>query len=119
MSNEKTLGYVLLSIGIVIIVFSAINVFQVFTKQIQPIQLFAFPAIGLDASTLLGGEAGQLARGNKMEILPASVLNESSNIFAHMFLMGFFATIGHKIASLGIMLVRTIEVKVRGNEKTN
>lgn len=108
--NEKVLGYILLITGIAVIFFAGFNVYMVFTKQMLPIQLFSFPSVGLDAAALLDAKAPP--GGPKVEILPANVLNETSNIFAHMFLMGFMATLGHKIASLGTQLVRPIVVKV-------
>lgn len=110
------IGYALLAIGIAVIVFAAINVYMVFTKQIPPIQLFSFPAVGLDAGALMDTKP-PAGSSPKLEILPANVLNDSSNIFAHLFLMGFIVSIGYKISSLGVMLLRTIEVKV--NEKTH
>lgn len=111
--NEKLLGYILLIFGIAVIFFAGFNVYMVFTKQMPPIQLFSFPSVGLDASALMDTKPAA-GTAPKLEILPANVLNDTSNIFAHMFLMGFIATLGHKIASIGAQLVRTIEVQVRG-----
>ena len=99
--SEKIIGYTLLVCGIAIILFTAFNVYFVFTKQAQPIQLFNFPAVSLD---LIPG-------AKPTEILPADVLNQSSNIFAHLLLMGFMASIGQKLATLGVQLVRPIVVK--------
>lgn len=116
--NEKPLGYLLLTIGIIIIILAALNVYQVFTKQMQPIDLFSFPGISLDLAGAVGGETGAalLPGSLKTEIIPAQMLNLTSNIAAHFFLMGFVVSVGYRIASLGVSLVRTIEVKVRGKE---
>lgn len=115
--SEKIIGYTLLSSGIAIILFSAFNVVFVFTKQAQPVQLFNFPAITFDMSqSLTAGLPPQLAQAVKTsskptELISAEMLNQTSNIFAHLLLMGFLAGIGQKLASLGVQLVRPIVVK--------
>jgi hypothetical protein len=53
-------------------------------------------------------------KSQKMEIISAEMINTPLNFYAHLFFMGFLATIGYKIASLGVMLVRPLIVKVRG-----
>ena len=99
--SEKIVGYSLLICGIAIILFSAFNVVFVFTKQAQPIQLFNFPPVALS-----------VVPGTKpTELVSADLINQSSNIFAHLMLMGFIASVGEKLASLGVQLVRPIVVK--------
>ncbi|KKQ75871.1 MAG: hypothetical protein US96_C0003G0029 [Candidatus Woesebacteria bacterium GW2011_GWB1_38_5b] len=110
--SEKLVGYCLLAVGLVIIILAAFNVYQVFNALTKPVQLFSFPAVSLDLSSLGGGLP--ISAEAKAELLPATVLNQSANIAAHLFLMGFVVSVGYKIASLGVQLVRTIEVKVRG-----
>ncbi len=123
--TSKRIGYILLFLGILIIGYSAFDVYQVFTKQKQPIQLFSLEGIFIDPSTFapqIEVPAGmesivrQPARGGQIEILPADLLNLTSNLFAHILLMGFIGSVGSKIATLGTALVRTIEVKVRTHE---
>lgn len=106
--SEKIIGYTLLVSGIAIIIFTAFNVYFVFTRQAQPVQLFNFPSISLDMSQSLGVA---LPKSKPTELISADMLNQTSNIFAHLFLMGFFATIGEKLASLGVQLVRPIVIK--------
>lgn len=110
--SEKLVGYILLAIGLAIIAGAAFNVYQVFNNLSKPVELFSFPGVALDLSSLVPGLPAN--SNTKAEILPASVLNQSANVAAHLFLMGFVVSIGYKIASLGVSLVRTIEVKVRG-----
>jgi len=110
--TEKAVGYVLLAIGILIILIAAFNVIMVFTGRAEAIQLFQFEGIGISASELLGG--GELPVGNQqIELVSADLLNNTANVFAHLFLMGFISTVGYKIASLGTMMVRPIIVKVK------
>lgn len=122
--TEKITGYILLAAGVMSIIFAALSVYSVFTKKSKPVQLFNFEGISLDVSQLAGQLPQELPDNlppnvslPKAELIPASVLNESSNIFAHVFLMGFIASAGQKIASLGTQLVRPINVKLRTKEE--
>lgn len=120
--SEKVIGYTLLTIGIITIVFSALDVYLVFTKQKQPIQLFNFEGVSFDPS--LYTPQVEVPKGmeqfmqqkpktsQKVEILPGDVLNLSSNLFAHIMLMGFIVSIGGKIATLGTQLIRPVVVKL-------
>lgn len=133
---EKVTGYILIIIGIVAIILSAFSVYQVFTKKSQPVKLFNFKGISLDPSQLINQDLAQnlptnfppealelLNQQNRpltkpAEIISPELLNDSSNIFAHLFLMGFIASVGFKLASLGVMLVRPIVVKLKAKEIT-
>jgi hypothetical protein len=112
--TEKILGYFLLIVGIMIIFFTAINVYNVFNKKTKPIDILNLPGISLDLSSLAGG---QLPTGAaKPELIAPEVLNQPMNLALHLFFMGFISTIGFKIASLGVMLVRPIKIKLRTQE---
>lgn len=114
--NEKTTGYALLAIGVIIILAAAISVIMVFTKATQPVQLFNFSGVTLDLSSLVPTVPGTRQSEVKTEILPSNILNDSSNVFAHLLLMGFVASIGSRIATLGVQLLRPVEVKMRTKE---
>lgn len=100
--TEKITGYSLLAIGLLLIVVAAFSVFIVFTGGAKPVQLFAMQGIAINLGPQLPSN----------EILPAAMLNDTSNLFAHLVLMGFLASIGQKFASLGIQLLRPIVVKL-------
>ena len=117
--SEKVIGYILLFSGVLLVVFSGVSVYQVFTSNAEPVQVFDFPPIGLSADQLLGGLAdspeaqAQLSQSNQeVELIPADVINQTSNLVAHMLLMGFLASIGTRIASIGVSLLRPIVVKM-------
>lgn len=125
--EEKIVGYLLIGVGLIAMVVASLSVYSVFTKKSAPVKLFNFSGISLDTSQFLpqdlpeGGSellAQQSAQMPKAELLPADVLNDSSNIFAHLFLMGFIVSVGYKVASLGTMLARPINVKLRAKENT-
>ncbi|MBI4130030.1 hypothetical protein HY468_01800 [Candidatus Roizmanbacteria bacterium] len=128
--SEKVVGYTLITLGIFIIVFSLVNVVMVFTSKIQPVQLFNLKGISLDMSSLIpqdiiaGGDlppelTSQLGRSAAPapEIISPELLNQSSNLFAHVFLMGFLVSAGGKIATIGTMLVRPIVVKLKAKNE--
>ena len=122
--SEKIIGYILIVLGIIIISASTYSAYSVFTKKAQPVELFSFQPIGIDTNQLLGSSlppefAGLMQKqtnASKTEIVPAALINDSSNIFAHLLLMGFLASVGYKLASLGVMLVRPIVVKLKAKE---
>lgn len=122
--SEKVIGYILLTLGVVVILLTALDAYLVFTKRKQPIQLFNFAGISIDPSAYapqIEVPAGMESyvkppkSGQKMEIIPGNVLNLSSNLFAHIMLLGFIASIGGRLASIGTQLLRPIEVKLREN----
>ncbi|OGM01905.1 hypothetical protein A2115_00460 [Candidatus Woesebacteria bacterium GWA1_41_8] len=122
--SDRVVGYILFAAGILIILYSAFNVYKVFTKVFQPVELFNFAPIGLDASSLVGSdlppEQRELLRQSggdtKLEIVPSAIINQTSNVLAHLLLMGFLASVGYKIANLGIMMLRPVVVKLIGKE---
>lgn len=124
--SEKIVGYLLLIMGIGIILYSGISAYSVFSGKLQPVQLFNFEGISINMgsfiSQALPAEAQNYVNQNspqiKQEILPAGILNDTTNILAHYLLMGFIASIGFKIASLGTMMVRPIVVKMKTQEGT-
>lgn len=116
--SEKITGYSLLVTGVMIILVALLLVYQVFTKQTQPAHLFSFPGISIDLSKIVASQLPKdvtLPAGTAMEqeIIPAKVVNDSANIAAHLFLMGFVASVGYKIASLGVLMLRPVVVRVK------
>lgn len=123
--SEKILGYLLLLLGLGIIFVSTLSAYRVLTKKEAPIQLFNFSGISLKPTQMLGSSLPpQLLsqiKGSEspIEILSPQILNDTSNIFVHLMFMGFFVSVGFKIASLGAMLVRPIVVKAKGIESVD
>ena len=123
--TEKVFGYLLIALGILIILFSTISVFDVFTRKAKPVQLFNFKGIKFDMSQMLIAslppETAALLPQNRneakgVEIIPAQLINDTSNVFAHLLLMSFIAGIGSKLANIGVLLVRPIVVKLKTKE---
>lgn len=110
--SEKITGYLLLFLGLLVIGYSAVSIYQVFTKRAQPINLFTGPGISLDLSAYMPPGTPK----SKTDLVSANTLNDISNLSAHYLLMSFLLGVGFKVSSLGIQLLRPIEVKL--NAKT-
>lgn len=123
--SEKITGYLLLAVGILVILFAAYSVIMVFTKQAQPVKLFNMEGISLDASMFmpkdLPPDAAKLLQqgtgSQKVPVISPELINEPLNLYAYLFFMGFIATIGYKIASLGTMLIRPVVVKMKATNE--
>ena len=118
--TEKVIGYTLLAVGVLIIIFSAVNIFMVFTGRAQPVQLFHTSGISLDFGSLISAQLLAGARSNlpaqKTEILPAEQIDLISNLTVQVFLMGFLAGAGFKLASLGVQLLKPVVLKLKDDK---
>jgi hypothetical protein len=113
--SEKTVGYCLLSFGLLLIIGAIISIFLVFTNRVKPVALIQQSGIKLDINSLLG--APVLPRpstdNSTIELISGATVSDLTNIFLHVVLMGFITSGGYKIASLGIQLLRPIEVDIK------
>lgn len=115
--TERAVGYSLLTIGVAIIVFAAVNVFLVFTNRMEPIQFISQETSALKFNLGVPSDQGP----GKTVQLPIEVaqilpLYRLINGVIHVVFLGFIAGIGHKIASLGVQLVRPIVVKAKSDK---
>jgi len=119
--SERVTGYSLLFLGLLIIFYSAFSVFNVFNKKANPIDIFNLEGISLDLANFVGSdlspeEKSAIDEGKintKAELISPDVLNSPLNYTFHLLFMGFIASVGFKIASLGVMLVRPIKIKLK------
>jgi hypothetical protein len=119
---ERALGYLMFVLGLAVIVLSTVSIFLVFTGKMPPISLFKATGFSLDTNVLISANYLHETPGNplpqKIELIPASVINQTSNLTAHLILVTFIAGIGYKIALLGTQLLRPIQIKVRTESPT-
>ena len=127
--SEKISGYLLLLVGIAIMIFCVANVFLVFTNKIKPFEAFNLSSSGSSNSSGVNVNdlVAQMKKGNlegsgqslplpKLDILPPEVLNQTLNMTTHFFLMSFLLGFGFKLSTLGVQLIRPINVKLKSNE---
>lgn len=122
----------MLALGLGIMIYAVINVSLVFTKQIKPFKYFDSTAeapikkSSLDSQDLLNGfQSGKLGDLTNLQdlislpkldsFLPTGQINSMLNLSSHFFLMFFVSGFGFKLASLGIQLIRPINVKLKSS----
>jgi hypothetical protein len=121
--KERTIGYSLIGIGLIVMLFCVINIIMVFTNNASPVPLFDIEQeekeqINLDEIISQSENVENISLDSLMpglDIIPNEVLNKTLNLSVHFFLMSFILGFGYKLASLGVQLVRPINVKLKEN----
>lgn len=118
--SEKVTGYLLLIAGLLAIAYACVSVFKVFTGKAQPVQLFRFESVSLDVTSLFGDtsmltatQQTQLSQQKTQDLISSDMINQTSNIAAHLFLMGFVVNVGAKVATIGTQFLRPIKVNLK------
>lgn len=115
--HTKTAGYILLGVGIIIMLVAAFQVYTVFTGKSEPTSLFNAKGLSLDPQTLLSGMSdiptSALSKSKPLEVFSPKDFNKTLNMTSHFFLMSFILGLGFKLSSLGVMLLRPVEVKMK------
>lgn len=117
--SEKAIGYSLLALGILIMIFSVLQVILVFTGKIKPIQIFTPPQttqtkLDLRSPAELSSALSNGLPVNLDSIFPKETIAQSINLSAHFFLMSFIMMFGGRLATLGVQPVRPVYVKMKG-----
>jgi hypothetical protein len=112
---EKIIGYFVLSLGILIILFSAFNGLQLITKQSQPVQFFSVSTSGSEIPLNLAGAQVNINTSSLFSSLGLSseTINFSFNLAIHLIILGFIAKMGFHLSSIGTQLVRPIVVDIK------
>lgn len=121
--KERTVGYILLCTGIVIMAVSVYCVFLLFTHRIQPFQVFNENALHTEQPQISPQDL--LTNPSAITELQTSIMtqiiekqaNKTLNIGSTTLLMYFIMLLGFRVSTLGVQLIRPIEVKLRMKEK--
>lgn len=123
--NERILGYLLLASGIILMALSVCFVYLAFTNQIKPFTVFKEtagnnPNKASDMQDFIDNPANiaQLQKEIVTEIIEKQI-NKSMNMGATIFMMYFLMLFGFRISTLGVQLVRPINVKLSSLDKNN
>ncbi len=118
--SEKVLGYVLIAIGVIVMLLATFSVYQVFTTKSQPVNIFNLPGISIDLSNFVAGDLSSEEKAKlsqekslKTDLISPEIINKPLNVIAHILFMGFILNVGFKVSTLGVYLVRPINVKVK------
>ncbi|MBN2250656.1 MAG: hypothetical protein JW724_01095 [Candidatus Altiarchaeota archaeon] len=99
MNPEKTIGYVLLLIGLGIISFSIFSAFAIFGGEKSPPELFKLEK-SEKPLTIAGIEIPGL------ELVPAEYLNLSGNLMFFLLFMWLLISAGGRISSIGVSMIK-------------
>jgi hypothetical protein len=110
MTTEKIVGYVLLGMGLIFIIFAVYSMYEVFTGTTKPPAIFKMESIAISPPTVPGVEVPPA----KIELVSGSEVSKVVNLTLWYMLMFFIASVGNKIAGLGVKLIREIKVEVKG-----
>lgn len=127
--DTKLIGYGLLITGLVIIALTGFNLYSILQGNTRAFNYFNFPPIELSTESLIGADLStqerelvkQQSGGEfpKMEIASAELLNETSNLLAHLFIIGTIITLGARISSIGVQMIRPVKVVVSQSKLNN
>jgi hypothetical protein len=104
---EKILGYVMLAIGLMCMAYAVFSMKDVYTDLTSPPELFKMQSLTL--MTIPPGSSEPV----EMKIPLEPEVRKMANMFLYYLLMVFMLIAGSKVASLGIQLVKEINVKVK------
>jgi hypothetical protein len=103
LKTEKIIGYALLTLGVILLLFSIFEMVNVYTGNASPPNLLSLS----DISIPLGQD------GSNISLIHGAQLSQVSNMFFWFILMAFLLFAGGKIASLGVSMVKDIKVEIR------
>lgn len=119
--DSKTTGYVFLTTGVFIMVFTVVLVILAFTNIIHPTYFSVSPkstpspTSNIDLNSLSAtGQPNLSALLPSLNIIPPGVLDNALNLSAHFLLMSFIGGFGYKLAMIGVNLIRPIVIKTGG-----
>lgn len=110
MTTEKIIGYVLLAVGIIMIIFAVYSMYDVFTGGAQPPPVVKMETISISPPAVPGVEVPPA----KIELVSGSEISKFTNLTLWYMLMLFIVSAGNKIAGIGVKLAREIKVEVKG-----
>lgn len=125
LESDKTLGYILLLVGLGMIIVSTFLAFSSLAGKSGPPKIFDVeaPTINLPGQGLTLPEGIQLPEGvtlpanssasSGLKILPDEVFSRLLNSSIFFLAMTFVASSGAKISGIGVQLIKEIKVQVK------
>jgi hypothetical protein len=110
--SEKVIGYLLIAVGILVILFTGIGAYQVLTAQGMPAEFITATGPTTINLEIPLGDSGQTVPV-PLDIGSMVPVHRLINTSIHIVLMGFLASLGGKLAMIGTNLARPIIVKPR------
>ena len=111
-SSDKLIGYVLLSLGLLMIFAALFMIYQILTGKSKPPKVFDVVAPSIKLPT----ESSNV--GSEFKIIPDEVFNGVLNIGMYYLLMMFLASSGAKIAGIGVKMIKDIKVQIKEEKQS-
>jgi len=110
--ENKIIGYLMILGGVILILYTAFNVYNVFTKKVEPIKIVSETSLFMPQSI----DKGSLVGSMNIDMKEISYI---SNLAFTIVLAGFFLNVGYKLSLIGASLVRPVVVDIKTKtEKT-
>jgi hypothetical protein len=103
LKTEKIIGYSLLTLGVILLLFSIYEMVSVYTGSTPPPNLFNLSDVSLPTDQ----------NGTNVTLIHGAQLSQLPNLFAWFILMGFVMFAAGKIATLGVSMIKDIKVEVK------
>jgi uncharacterized membrane protein len=100
--NEKIIGYILLTLGLILLFFSIAAMLNVYYNNNPPPELVNLSDISLPGPN-----------GDNITLLQGAELSQILNISFWYVLMLFVLLAGGKVATLGVSMIKDIKVEVK------
>ena len=101
--TDKIIGYALLTLGVILLLFSIFEMVDVYTGNAAPPNLFNMSDVSLPTDQ----------SGTTITLIHGAQLSQLPNLFFWFILMGFLLFAGGKIASLGVSMIKDIKVEIK------
>ncbi len=103
LKNDKIVGYALLVLGLVLLVFSIIQMITVYYGYSPAPKLFELQDISVPVAQT----------GTDISLVQGTQVSQLADLICWFLLMGFVLFGGGKIASIGVSLIKDIQVQVK------
>lgn len=100
--TEKIIGYALLILGVILLLFSVYEMVNVYNGNTPPPNLVSLSDISLPTDQ----------SGTNITLVQGAQISQLPNLFFWFILMGFVLLAGGKIASLGVSMIKDIKVEI-------
>lgn len=114
--TERTIGYMLLGVGILIMIYATWQIITIITGNTQPFHIINYkaPTSSISTDKLLGQLPGSQSGSITMpELFDSNAINDIINLSIYYLVMQFLLGLGYKFSSLGVSMLRPIVVQVK------
>lgn len=114
--TERTIGYILLGVGILIMIFATWQIISIITGNAKPLTIINYKAPESSISTdsllgqLPGGQSGSITMP---QLFDPKAINDIINLSIYYLVMQFLLGLGYKFSSLGVSMLRPIVVQIK------